>query len=207
MQTKKTILFIPLTILLVIFSYYFIDRQLACIFYAYKARNLPILRNMSAEIVDVIMAFVFLFYIYTGICLARLKPDQINKKLPVMCNAIVISVFLKIAFKLIFSRYSAETFLYNNPSLLNYHFYGFNFFTFNPRLTSFPSGHATVMFSFATSMWFLFPKLRWLCLSLACIVALALVGMYYHFVSDVIAGAALGYFVSLYNYRYWLASK
>jgi membrane-associated phospholipid phosphatase len=50
-------------------------------------------------------------------------------------------------------------------------------------------------------MWFLFPKLRWLWFLLAFLVVVGQIGMYYHFLSDVIAGALLGSLVGFYIIR------
>ena len=211
MNTKKTIFFLLVVTALIILSYYYVDRQLASLLYTLHSRNSFILIHMAADIVNVIVGFVFLFYIYFAIRFSTLdstlgltlKFSKIERKLLIMCNATVISIFVKSGFKLLFSRYSAETFLYNNPSLMNKAFYGFKLFTFNPSLSSFPSGHTTAVVAFSVSMWFLFPALRWVWAAMSCLVMIALIAMYYHFVSDVIAGAALGYLVAIYNVRYW----
>lgn len=111
------------------------------------------------------------------------------------------TIFLKDFLKFIFARYWAETFVCNNPSLLKNQVYGFNWFKLDVAYTSFPSGHTTVIAAFATSMWFSFPKLRLLWLMLPLLVMFGQISMYYHFVSDVIAGAMLGALAG------WIACK
>jgi membrane-associated phospholipid phosphatase len=117
------------------------------------------------------------------------------------CNAVVIGQFLKDIFKVIFGRYWPATFVCNNPSLVSNHVYGFQWFKSGSAYASFPSGHTTFIFSFSISMWFLFPKLRWLWFLLAFLVVVGQIGMYYHFLSDVIAGALLGSLVGFYIIR------
>ncbi|ADA79124.1 hypothetical protein FTU_1497 [Francisella tularensis subsp. tularensis TIGB03] len=63
---------------------------------------------------------------------------------------------------------------------------------------SFPSGHATFIFSFSVSMWILFPKYRWLWALLAFLVVVTQLLQYFHFVSDLIVGLMLGSIIGYY---------
>lgn len=119
-----------------------------------------------------------------------------------MCNSIAIGILLKDIFKIIFGRYWANSFICNNPSFLENGVYGFNWFTNGPAYTSFPSGHATLIFAFAVSMWILYPKFRWIWVILPVCVVVGQVGMYFHFLSDVIAGGLLGSLSALLNIKY-----
>ena len=66
---------------------------------------------------------------------------------------------------------------------------------------SFPSGHAAVVFSVAAILWFSYPRWRW-CYALACAaMSVALVALNYHFVGDVVGGAALGSITGLWVRR------
>ena len=72
-------------------------------------------------------------------------------------------------------------------------FYGPNLKLFN---ASFPSGHATGAFALAVILSLYYPRWRWLFYVLATAVCLARVQLDRHFISDVVAGAFLGYFVA-----------
>jgi len=67
--------------------------------------------------------------------------------------------------------------------------YGFNFFSTTYEKTSFPSGHATTVFSLALALSLFFPKYRVLFLSYALIVAATRVVITSHYLSDTVGGA------------------
>ena len=89
----------------------------------------------------------------------------------------------------------------NHTSWLDSGAYGFHPFHNDPAYMSFPSGHAAVIFSVATVLWFSYPRWRW-CYALACAaMSVALVALNYHFVGDVVGGAALGSITGLWVRR------
>jgi undecaprenyl-diphosphatase len=55
-----------------------------------------------------------------------------------------------------------------------------------------PSGHASTAFAAALAVGLAHPRLRWPLLALAALVALSRVWLGVHYLTDVIAGAALG---------------
>ena len=215
MDTKKIVICTLLLIVSCTLSYYFLDKQLVWLFSGHHTRDLSFLRIMSDYIPNAIGAFIALFYIYFVFQMRSVKHSEPAdkprhselRKLLIMCNAVVIALFLKDTLKWVFGRSWASTFICNNPSLLEHHVYGFHWFRSGAVFNSFPSGHATIAFSFSTSMWFLFPTLRWLWSILAAMVVIGQLTLYYHFFSDVLAGAALGSVVAICNYRYWVQSQ
>lgn len=81
----------------------------------------------------------------------------------------------------------------NRPiNLFNYEWFGFNFWEIAYELNSFPSGHAATVFSLATALSILFPRVGVLAFIPAAAIAMSRVLITSHFVSDVIAGAAVG---------------
>jgi undecaprenyl-diphosphatase len=84
-------------------------------------------------------------------------------------------------------------------------------FGFDPIATSagwasFPSGHATTIVALAVALGFVWPRLRLAFLSLALWVAVSRVMVGAHWLSDVVAGAALGA-ATVYALRLWLARR
>jgi membrane-associated phospholipid phosphatase len=84
--------------------------------------------------------------------------------------------------------------------------YGFRWFTdhpFSSRNFGMPSSHAVIAFSGAAALSVLFPEATvvWYALAIGCGVTRVLSGA--HFVSDVVAGAAIGIGVSLIIARRW----
>lgn len=69
--------------------------------------------------------------------------------------------------------------------------YSWHFFNLGSDINSFPSGHANTMIALALALGFLMPRLRWFFLILAVPVAFARVVNTNHYLSDVIAGAAV----------------
>ena len=66
-----------------------------------------------------------------------------------------------------------------------------------PHSSSMPSGHATTAFAAAVAVGLVHPRLRWPLLVLAALVAVSRVWLGVHYLTDVIAGAALGTSVAL----------
>ena len=67
---------------------------------------------------------------------------------------------------------------------------------FGPELDSFPSGHATSVFAVATALAASYPALRWPLYGLATAIALGRVYLARHYLSDVIAGALIGFAIA-----------
>lgn len=114
---------------------------------------------------------------------------------------LIVAVACKEQLKWLFGRYWPETWVMNNPSLIHDNAYGFHPFHAGPAYGSFPSGHTTVVFSLVSIAWIVFPRLRWLWALAGLAIVVGLVGMDYHFVSDVIAGAVLGSLIGVFTTR------
>ena len=76
--------------------------------------------------------------------------------------------------------------------------------SFAADIDSFPSGHATSVFAVAAVFATYYPRLRWPLYGLAAAIALGRVYLERHYLSDIIAGAALGLTVAVRLYRYRL---
>ncbi len=60
------------------------------------------------------------------------------------------------------------------------------------RGSSFPSGHATLIFSVATVLSFKYKRISWIFITFAILIGLSRVYMGLHYPSDIISGAVLG---------------
>ncbi len=69
----------------------------------------------------------------------------------------------------------------------------FDPFSLNATFASFPSGHAVTAFAMAIAIGSMAPRWRWPLLGVAVLVGVSRVVIGAHYVSDVIAGAGLGY--------------
>ena len=69
----------------------------------------------------------------------------------------------------------------------------FDAFSITATYASFPSGHAVTAFAMATAIGFVSPKWRWPLMFAAAMIAASRVIIGAHYVSDVLAGAALGF--------------
>ena len=77
-------------------------------------------------------------------------------------------------------------------NLFDHDLYGFSFFGMGYELTSFPSGHTSVVFCIATAISILFPRLCLPVFITALIIGMSRVIITSHFLSDVISGAGVG---------------
>jgi membrane-associated phospholipid phosphatase len=99
----------------------------------------------------------------------------------------------------VFGRYWPDTWIDNNPSLIGTGAYGFHPFHSGSAYMSFPSGHTARTLAAAAAVWIAWPRWRWLCVLAAAVESVALVGMNYHFVGDVIGGGFVGGIVGAYT--------
>ena len=114
------------------------------------------------------------------------------------CVSLVLADQFKDTLAYIFGRYWPETWIDNNPSLIQNGAYGFHPFHGGSAYRSFPSGHAARTLAVASIVWITYPGWRWACVLASVAVAIGLVGMDYHFVGDVIAGGFIGAIVGVY---------
>ena len=78
----------------------------------------------------------------------------------------------------------------------------FSPFELSSTWQSWPSGHSTTIAAFFTWLAFMVPAFRWGFLAMALVFGLSRVIVNAHFLSDVIAGLALGYLFTLITARY-----
>lgn len=182
----------------IVVSYYYVDRRVVLALDSVHSEQYVFLQVFAVDIVAVLVGLIFLTYLYGFVNYFLSLKNPINKNILAVCNSVAIAIFIRNILKVIFGRYWPATWVCNNPSFLKNQAYGFHWFHSGESYHSFPSGHATFIFAFATAVWCLYPKWRWLAVLLPVLVMCGQVGMYYHFVSDTIAGAGVGILVARY---------
>lgn len=184
-----------LTAILVVLGVQFADRLIAVFVHAhggehvfYELQTIPAWLGMAAVPVIVVLGLVRL----SGLSLPRA-----GRAVFLAALSFIVAIAIKDALKYAFGRPWPETWIHHNPSFIGTGTYGFFPFHGGPGFASFPSGHMTAITSIMGVFCAIWPQLRWLWAGLVLATAIGLLGMDYHFLSDIIAGTALGGLVSL----------
>lgn len=208
MHTLKTLCLLWLiSIILIVFCYLSVDRNLTDFIYMHHwASHLSALR-LVIEWPPVITGFCpFILLIMLLLRCRNPNPPKWQRMLLTLSVTVIFAFVLKNEFKWIFSRYWPQTWTNNNLSWISNHTYGFQWFQGKPfqgtdATGSFPSGHSTIAFASLLTIGLFYRRILWLCISLASLEALSMVAFNYHFMSDIIAGAALGSTCALLCYQ------
>ena len=134
--------------------------------------------------ISLISAFILIRFVW--------KNEQWSAKILYLLLCLTLSGILNTGIKWLAGR--------NRPiNLFEDGLFGFDFFkiAFSYESTSFPSGHAVTAFSLATAVSFLYPRWKIPAFIAAALIALSRVVLTAHYLSDVIAGAAVGTICSL----------
>lgn len=136
-----------------------------------------------------LVVLVLLFILFQWIW----KKPKLAWSMLYLIAAIVISGVICDLLKGIFGR--------SRPGLLFQHaYFGFYWFKFKASYWSFPSGHATTSAALGMGLAMIWPRLSWLFVVLALLVAASRVLVGAHFPSDVMAGFYLGSITSILLY-------
>lgn len=135
------------------------------------------------------------------------RPTVVDRLMWQAALAVGAVSLLKYPLKFAFGRTWPETFYRHNPSLLSDGVYGFFPFHGVMAYGSFPSGHAAVAAAVAAVIWRLAPGYRWAAVALWGVVAVGLLGAYYHFAGDILAGTWLGLWVSALVDRFDIVAR
>jgi len=94
--------------------------------------------------------------------------------------------------KYAFGRTWPETWIENNPSLIQNGVFGFNPFHGGPGFASFPSGHAAAVCAVMPVLWRSYAHLRPIYVACVAVVVVGLIGANYHFLSDILSAIFVG---------------
>lgn len=127
------------------------------------------------------------------------KPRQWETILAFCCISMILADQFRESISYIFGRYWPETWIDNNPSFIRDGAYGFHWLTTSHIYGSFPSGHAARIAAPAVIICLVYPRWSWLAILTMFVTAFGLLGMNYHFASDVLAGTLLGGLVGYFS--------
>ena len=189
---KRSATVFTLGVLLVVVCYVYVNRPVAQFFHDHRLGSQEIwrwpaiasdwLRNLAMATIPLVLLW--------RIC----KPaGRFQAVLAAISANLVVTAILKHLLKCVFGRPWPESWHPGEPSWLGSGLYGFHPFQAGGQYHSFPSGHAALTFSAISILWLAYPRWRWLWATVAVSISAALVGLNYHFVGDVIAGAMLGW--------------
>ncbi len=194
---RRTLIVLVTAAIAVTLCYFFIDKSTAFWVYQHHLAQYAFFRYVT-YIPTVIIAIIPLIYVFFIVRFCYRVNKAYDYILLALANSVLIAAALKNSLKWVFGRYWPQTWTNHNPSLIRDNDYGFHFFHYGSSYASFPSGHTTVIVTVLTVLWLTCPRLRWLGLLAALLVTTGLVAMNYHFVGDVVGGAALGYLTGLW---------
>ncbi|CAA0104502.1 Uncharacterised protein [BD1-7 clade bacterium] len=203
MNAIRLSVLIAVSVVAIIISYVYLDRPFVHFFSAHDSRSMVIFHYFANTITQVIGVGIFVFSVVFAIRLLKKNTRPNDLPLFVVCMAVFMSQSFRTVLKAVFGRAWPDTFKHDNPSFLQDGVYGFHWFSNNDIYQSFPSGHAAFIAAFAICVALLYPRLRWFCALLMALVLTGQLVMYYHFLSDLIAGCLVGGFSALVCYGFY----
>ncbi len=203
---QRSLLALLLCSILVALCYFLVDRQVAYLVRDHGFSRLALLRWLTypPPILET----------WTPAVLAALMVRRAwgpfqrwEWTLLAVCVSLLVTGQFVESLKHLFNRTWPGTWSENhdNPSLLGKDgAYGFFWFpdTHGDKrnwYASFPSGHTARVVAIVSVVWIAYPWWRWACVLATLAIVVGLIGMNYHFVSDVIAGGVIGGIVGAYT--------
>lgn len=179
-------------ILTILVGIWFLDEKIA-IGVMHILRSNHLLHSATANIPDTLLylvcigtAVMWLAYII----LARNNGHDVQLRfLQLAATAVPVSYLLKAVLQFAFGRTNTRFWLTTGAPLQFNWFHG-------AGIGCFPSGHMTVFTAFGVAIWYIYPSCRFPAALVLVLLGAALIVTDYHFLSDVIAGAGVGFLVT-----------
>jgi membrane-associated phospholipid phosphatase len=197
---QRTLLAVIACTVAVVICYYFVDRPIAFFVNDHRIPRFEELRWLT-EPPPLVQSWAPLLLVLLAVRRVVGPWQQWQHVLFVACVSLIVADQFRQSLGDLFGRYWPETWHDNNPSLIGTGAYGFHPFQVGDDVGSFPSGHSARIVGFTSVFWLAMPRSRWVCVVIAVPMLVALVGMDYHFVGDVLAGSALGGIVGAWVVR------
>ncbi len=179
-------------VLLVLFSYQFVDRQTALFVKSLWKRG-SMLSLFSISIPDLLLPLVCVITVAAWIAYLVLARNPLYTRHALYFRLVAVTVpaafLIKTVLKSLVGRITTRHWL-THPGLYDLHWlHG------RGHYTGFPSGHMAVFAAIAVATARYYPRSRSFCWAMLATLAAALILTDYHFVADIIAGAYLGFVV------------
>ncbi len=194
---RRSLILTSLCVFAVVTCYFWIDRPVAFFVYDHHINKIELFRWLTYPPPEV-QNWAALMLAILIVRRAWGPFVQWQKVLLVACISLIVADDFRISLGDVFGRYWPETWTHDNPSLIGTGTYGFHPFQRGDDVGSFPSGHACRILGFGWVWVWAMPATRVVATVLAVPMLVSLVAMNYHFVSDVIAGSALGLLIAMY---------
>jgi membrane-associated phospholipid phosphatase len=138
------------------------------------------------------------FFVPTILIWATIKIIQNKNKIILTISDISIFIF----FNILISGIAVQIFkhILGRPRPPMFHLYNLSsldFFQFDSKWHSFPSGHTATIFAFIFCLIFLFPRIKNILITIAVVIASTRVIVGAHYVSDIFGGALVAYITSI----------
>jgi len=199
--TKWAVSFVAMAVVVVV-SYQWLDRPIALFAHSelHGIRVFPLLTYIP-EWMSTLSVLVFLVM---GVRALIGRPlSRLEAVILLAGVSLAVAVAIKDQLKFAFGRTWPETWINNNPSLIQNGVYGFNPFHGGLSYASFPSGHTTAVCAVVSVLWVCYPRFRALYALIVAAVVVGLLGADFHFLSDIVAGGFLGFSTGWLTVLFW----
>ena len=205
----NTIISLAICSILVIISYYYIDKPLAE--WIYQQTNWILQKQIRQWVIEITQILHLLGLVLIILIILKKTLSNNLSKLELTSLATIINLIvtdhIKDTLKLVFGRSNLIVYTKNIHAWLQNPQHGFHPFHGGAAYQSFPSGHTAAAFAIASIIWIAYPKWRWLCIISCLLIILCLLWFNYHFFSDIIAGAFLGTITGAYTSYLFILNK
>ena len=187
---------LTLTVAGVVACYFWLDRPLAFFVHRNVAHKTIFIWLQRPAVAFPLLASLILAW--CGLWTLMNRSFSRVQSIGLACSISFVSTnFITNQLKYAFGRTWPDTWIENNPSLIQNGVFGFSPFHGGPRFASFPSGHAAAVCAVMTVLWWSYASLRPIYVACVTVVAVGLIGANYHFLSDIISaifvGVSVGY--------------
>jgi len=195
---KKTIVAAVIILIIYLFLFLFFDREIDLRVHEAFSENeifqwgTTISTAATGAYIRLLIAIGFILVIIIDPGLKR----GWTRKLLFICVSCSIAVIIGEGLKFLLGRHRPVMLFENNR-------YGLEFFSTKWELNSTPSGHTLRAFSILTALSLLYRRFTPLFLSIAILIGASRVVVTAHYPSDVLFGAFIGIFSTLWTYRYF----